>query len=168
MRVSDVMTRDLVTLPEDAKVAAALAAAAERDLHHVLIMAGDKLAGIACVCDLREQPRGESLASCIRRPPDVIAPSETLDAAADAFVQRGVSCFPVCDGEDLVGVVTRSDLRRSMIPEAKLPASFQCTFCGSTRHVRPLHGNEALAACLECSDRSVPTGTGLYEEGHKD
>jgi len=168
MRVSEVMSRNLVSLPTDASVAAGLDAAKEHDLHHVLVTADDKLVGIVCVCDLRERPRSDTLASCISRPPDVIAPEQSLDEAAETFVARGVSCFPVCDEGELVGVVTRGDLRRGMIPEAKLPASFQCTFCGSTRHVRPFHGDPALAACLECSDRSAPADSGLYEEGRKD
>lgn len=168
MRVSDVMTQDLVTLPVDASVAMGLTRAQEHDLHHVLITTDDRLVGIACVCELRDQPRDTPLGKCVSRPPEVIAPDQSLDQAAERFVAKRVSCFPVCDGEKLVGVITRSDLRRNMVSGEKLPATFACAFCGSTRHVRPLHGDEALASCLECADRSVPSSAGLYEEGSKD
>jgi transcription elongation factor Elf1 len=64
-----------------------------------------------------------------------------------------------------VGVITRGDLRRSVIAEAELPHSFRCTFCGSTRHVRPVPDQPGLSACLECSDRRAPFSADLYEEG---
>lgn len=168
MRVADIMTRDLVTLSQDESVAAGLSRAQERDLHHVLIMADDRLAGIVCVCDLRERPRTEALGGCIARAPEVIEPGATLDEAAEAFVARSVSCFPVCDGGKLVGVVTRGDLRGVVDSNAKLPEHFECSYCGSTRHVRLIPGNKTLAACLECTDRSAPAGANLYEEGTKD
>ncbi|MDD9969044.1 MAG: CBS domain-containing protein [Myxococcales bacterium] len=165
MRVSNVMSRDLLALPSDAPVSVGLHKAEARDLHHVLVADAGQLKGVMCVCELRERPRDEPLGACVTRPPDVIEPQCTLDQAADRFVQSGVSCFPVCEGPELVGVLTRSDLLRNRVPETKLPASFVCSFCGSTRHVRPLHGDEALAACLDCADRSVGSNDRLYDEG---
>ncbi|MGD8863211.1 MAG: CBS domain-containing protein [Myxococcales bacterium] len=168
MRVSDIMTRDLVALPRDETVASALRRAAERDLHHVLIVDGSALAGIACICDLRELPTDTKLGDCIARPPEVIEPERSLDEAAEQFVARSVSCFPVCNDGELVGVVTRSDLRRSKLPEFQLPSSFECAFCGSTRHVRPAEHDPSLATCLECADRSVPASARQFDVGTKD
>ena len=168
MRVSELMTRTLVTLPMEASVATGLSVMEQHDVHHILIVADNRLAGVACVCDLRDQPRADSLGSCITRPPEVLTPDQSLEEAVKVFVQRELSCLPVCEQEQLVGVLTRSDLRRSEDATAHLPADFACTFCGSTRHVRPLRGDEALAACLECNDRSAAAKSGLYEEGTKD
>ncbi|MDD9937767.1 MAG: CBS domain-containing protein [Myxococcales bacterium] len=167
MQVREIMTRDVLTLPGDASVAEGLRAAVERDVHHVLVADHGRLTGIICVCDLREQPRDQPLTRSISRRPEVVAPGSTLEQAADQFVQKGISCFPVCDGDDLVGVVTRRDVRRSLPPGHALPASFECAFCGSMRHVRSFGEGGAMAACLDCADHAAPAEAGLFDEGNK-
>lgn len=169
MRVSEVMTtRNLLTVWGHVSVLEALGRAAERDVHHVLIVEQKRLVGVTCVCDLRGRSGNQPVREVIERPPVVVWPQSTLKEAAQRFVDKGVSCFPVCDGAELVGVVTRSDLRRSLIGERDLPRSFRCSFCGSTRHVRAHGRDPELAACLDCRDRSVPAGEGNYDEGVQD
>ena len=167
MQVREIMNRDLLTLPGDASVAQGLRAAVERDVHHVLVPERGRLTGVICVCDLRERPRDQSLTESISRQPEVVAPGNTLEQAAERFVRQGISCFPVCDGDELVGVVTRRDVRRSLPPGHALPASFECAFCGSMRHVRPFGEGGAVSACLDCADYAAPADTGLFEEGNK-
>ena len=169
MRVSEIMTtRDLLTVAAQSSVLEALTRATDRDVHHVLIVEDKRLRGITCVCDLRGRSGAQRLCEVIARPPEVLWPESTLKEAARRFVEKGVSCFPVCDGAELVGVVTRSDLRRSVISEKELPQSFRCSFCGSTRHVRALPLEPQLAACLDCRDRAAPAGGGEYDEGVHD
>jgi CBS domain-containing protein len=165
MRVADIMSRDLLTIPGLLTVAEGLERARARDVHHLLITHAGRLRAVTCVCELRERPMNAVLHAGLVRVPEVIWPELTLKQAARRFVEKNVSCFPVCDGASLVGVITRGDLRRSVIGEAELPHSFRCTFCGSTRHVRPLPAQPGLAACLDCSDQSTPYGASLYDEG---
>ncbi|MFM2416636.1 MAG: hypothetical protein RL385_1359 [Pseudomonadota bacterium] len=167
MRVADIMTRELLTISSAESVSLALARAQERDVHHLLVVELGRLKGVTCICDLRDRPPKAELREVLRRAPEVIWPQSTLKQAARRFIDKGVSCFPVCDGAELVGVITRGDLRRSVIAEDELPVSFRCSFCGSTRHVRAVMGQPGLAACLDCSDRTAPMATGLFDEGAK-
>lgn len=167
MLVSEIMSRELLTLPSHISVSEALARATERDVHHVLITEHGRLKGVSCVCQLREHAATATLRSCIAGPPLVIWSQCTLKQAAQRFIEKDASCFPVIDGAELVGVITRSDLRRSVIDEGTLPGSFRCRFCGSTRHVRPIAHDPTLGACLDCADYSVPAAHGFHEEGTK-
>lgn len=168
MLVSEIMSRELFTVPADLTVADGLARAHEREVHHLLIVKDKQLKGVVCICELRERPSDEPLALCIRGAPMLIWAQSTLKQAAQRFVEKGASCFPVCDGDVLVGVVTRGDLRRSVIPESVLPGSFRCSFCGSTHHVRPLRGDSSLSACLDCTDRASAELAEHFDEGVKD
>jgi predicted transcriptional regulator len=168
MLVSEIMTRELFTVQADLTVADGLFRAQERDVHHLLLVHGKQLKGVVCVCQLRDRPPNEPLARSIDGPPMVIWAQSTLKHAARRFVEKGASCFPVCDGEVLVGVLTRGDLRRSVIPESLLPGSFRCKFCGSTRHVRPLRGDTSQPACLDCTDRASAALHEHFDEGVKD
>ncbi len=167
MIVSDIMTRDLLTVPTELSVADGLARALDREVHHLLLVEAGRLKGVTCICELRERLPNESLRDCVRRAPIVIWAQCTLKQAAQRFIEKEVSFFPVCDGPHVVGVITRGDLRRSVVSEAVLPNSFRCKFCGSTRHVRPLHGDTSVPACLECTDRTAPAARGWYDEGAK-
>ena len=166
MIVSDVMTRELLTAAGHLTVTQALRLARERDVHHVLVVEDKRLRGVVCVCELRDRGGETPLRDCITSQPAVIWAQCSLRQAARIFVEKNVSCFPVCDGEQLVGVITRGDLRRSVITEELLPG-FRCKFCGSTRHVRALRGDSSLPACLDCTDRVAPSAGGLFEEGVK-
>lgn len=168
MLVSDIMTRDLLTVWGGLSVREALERAFERDVHHLLIVEDGRLRGVSCVCDLRERPAQEPVRTSITRAPVVVWAQSSLREAAQRFIEKDVSCFPVCDGSELVGVVTRGDLRRSRIHEHELPNSFRCSFCGSTRHVRALASQPGFASCLECRDRTSPAAEDLFEEGTKD
>jgi predicted transcriptional regulator len=167
MRVAEIMTRELLTIPSVVSVSDALRRARERDVHHLLVVETGRLRAVTCVCELRDRPLTDTLAQTAFRPPEVVWPELTLKQAARRFVEKGVSCFPVCDGASLVGVITRRDQRRSVIGEDELPHSFRCTFCGSTRHVRPVHDQPGLAACLDCNDRRTPMTAELFDEGDK-
>jgi len=168
MLVSEIMTRELFTVPMELTVADGLARAREREVHHLLLVKDKQLKGVVCICELRDRPPDELLSRSISGAPMVIWAQSTLKHAARRFVEKGASCFPVCDGDVLVGVITRGDVRRSVIPESMLPGSFRCKFCGSTRHVRPLRGDTSLPACLECTDRATAPSGEHFDEGVKD
>ena len=159
MQVSDIMSRDLLAMSMDAPVLEALRAADRWDVHHVLVTAPGTLSGVLCACQLRDLPTGDPLSQYIGPRPRTIAPAATLARAAREFLESGLSCFPVCDGDKLVGVVTRSDLvQRGPDSFHSLLADLCCAFCGSTRHVRLRSKDQALSVCLQCSNPTMPVG----------
>ena len=137
MIVADVMTRQVVTVPIELTVGAALTRAGEHDIHHLVLVEKERLRGVVCVCQLLDQPTQQTLNQLDVRPPEVIWPQSSLASAAYRFMDKNVSCFPVCDGAELVGVITRNDIRLSEDESAGLPISFDCGRCGSLRQKRP-------------------------------
>ena len=137
MIVADIMTRQVVTVPIGLTVGAALTRAGEHDIHHLVIVEKERLRGVVCVCQLLDQPTQQTLNQLPVGPPEVIWPQSSLTGAAYRFMDKNVSCFPVCDGAELVGVITRSDLRLRQDESGDLPISFDCGHCGSLRQRRP-------------------------------
>jgi CBS domain len=153
MRVAELMVADLFVVHASTSVADALHRAWERNVHHVLVTDQRRLVGVVCTCDLEAAELDRAIATVIKRPPEIIWPESSLREAAERFVRKSVGCLPVCDGGELVGVITRADILRSALPEHELPGGFCCVFCADTRHVRPLRGQPGLGVCLDCRSR---------------
>ncbi|WP_350275804.1 CBS domain-containing protein [Kribbella sp. HUAS MG21] len=130
LTVSDVMTKDVVTVAEDTPFKAVAAILAE---HHIsAVPVRDVYGGVAGVVsetDLlrkeefqrvhrprwsrrRHQAKAEALTAgqLMTSPAVTVEGGCTLDEAARLMAARGLTRLVVTDGDKLVGVVTRSDL----------------------------------------------------------
>lgn len=117
--VSELMTRDVVTLDASRTIASARALledALDAPTHHgfpVLDDAGE-LVGVVTRRDLvRADVAAKTVGDLVARPPIVVHPEHTLREAADHMIVAGVGRLAVVDrGEQpkLVGILTRSDL----------------------------------------------------------
>jgi CBS domain-containing protein len=52
---------------------------------------------------------------------EVIHPDATLEAASQKMRASNISALPVCDGQQLVGILTERDLIRRAAAEARAP-----------------------------------------------
>ena len=125
--VEDSMTRDIVTLSPDETAATALALCRERRIRHLPVLAEGRLIGIVSDRDLRsstpalgDPARAAALQEVLVR--DVMAgdvvsvfPDDPIEQAANTMRKRKIGCLPVLDGEDLVGVVTASDVMGALV-----------------------------------------------------
>jgi len=118
--VADVMTRRPVTVSPDATVAAALSAMRRGRFRHLPVLAGAELVGVVAHGDLEAPPGApvEAVESLADRPvsevmsaqPVTVWPDEPVEVAARLLVEQAVGCLPVVAGEELVGILTESDL----------------------------------------------------------
>jgi predicted transcriptional regulator len=152
--VEHVMTHPpLVTMRSDSAVSEAIGLMAERDVSHVLVVDGEALLGVVCICDLERAEYGGSIGTCVSSAP------LTLDAAASTFeaarcmIEQGISCLPITRAGALVGVLTASDLRHAGVLERHPD---RCASCGSADHVRVSPRTPGIAFCLECTRTSEP------------
>lgn len=113
--ISDIMTPSdaLVTVTSASTLRAAEELAIQEGIHHLLVVDSDELVGVICRCDLSPRPRssrtvGERMASSMW----IASPTATLGEAVSVMRDQRIGCLPVVEGEDLVGVVTRTDLAR--------------------------------------------------------
>ncbi len=125
------MSRDVITLGPQASAAEAWTLCKRRGIRHVPVVDGDsRLLGLVSDRDLRdvspamggasapahrEDVLGRvNLESVMTRELEVAHPLDTLDHAAQTIYERRIGCLPVVDGEELVGIVTSTDMMRTL------------------------------------------------------
>lgn len=126
LRVRDAMTQEIITLGPEASAAEAWALCREHRIRHIPIVDGGRLAGLVSDRDLRDvsPPGGDREADTLRwvrvgdmmtRDLATIHPLDTIDHAAREIYERRIGCLPVVDEDGLVGIVTSSDMMRTLI-----------------------------------------------------
>ncbi|MFF0344759.1 CBS domain-containing protein [Kribbella sp. NPDC004875] len=125
--VSDVMTKDVVTVTEDTPFKAVAAVLAEHHISAVPVRAATgRITGVVSETDLlyKEEkrrpnvlhPKARAKADAVTAgqlmtsPAVTIEGGRTLDEAARLMAARGITRLVVMDGDALAGIVTRSDL----------------------------------------------------------
>jgi predicted transcriptional regulator len=149
--VIDVMTPNPVIIGANTSIWAAECLAAERDVHHLVVMDHYEIVGEVCRCDLMRAEATAPVESCMK-PPITIDDQRTLDDALGLMSKRGVGCLPVVDWSGFLhGVITRRDLLSSGIVSPKQVRT--CTNCGSAHGLGPeTHGDEPTL-CARCATR---------------
>src|SRR5215204_1891460 len=127
LRVRDSMTREVVTLGPEASAAEAWSLCQELGIRHIPIVEGGRLVGLVSDRDLRDvsPPRGSGgerdtlgwvrLRDIMSTDLVTIAPLDTIEHAAREIYDRKIGCLPVVADGELVGIITSSDLMRTLI-----------------------------------------------------
>lgn len=132
LTVADVMTTDVVTVTEDTPFKAVVAILAEHHISAVPVRSLDGgVAGVVSETDLlrkkefqrtprsgrlwfhrKTRSKAEALTAgmLMTSPPVSVHGECTLDEAARLMAARGITRLVVMDGDELIGIVTRSDL----------------------------------------------------------
>jgi acetoin utilization protein AcuB len=114
------MTRRPVTVSPRATVAAAVSAMRRGRFRHLPVVAGAELVGVVSDRDLEVSPGapvevaealgGRPVAEVMTSQPITVWPDEPVEVAARLLVDHAVGCLPVVAGEELVGILTESDM----------------------------------------------------------
>jgi acetoin utilization protein AcuB len=134
MKVSQYMTRRVITIGPDTEFHRAFDLMRSRSIHHLPVVEGDRVVGIVAERDLllaaanfgsAEVPVGEIM----RGPPVCVRESAQLKVAARLLVTHHIGSLPVLGtGKLLVGIITETDIFKitaGMLfarPETKKPA----------------------------------------------
>ncbi len=125
--VRDSMTQEVVTVAPQTTAAEALALCRENRIRHLPVLQGGRLVGVISDRDLRaatpalgDPARAEALdrirvADEMAREVATASPEDPIEGAAMAMYERKIGCLPVVDGENLVGIVTSSDVLRALV-----------------------------------------------------
>jgi CBS domain-containing protein len=127
-RVRDIMAEKIVTISADDRLSTVEDIMTLGRVRHMPVVRGGRLVGVVSERDLLraslsnltafgdEQRRAFLQAVEIRRvmsaPPVTIHPDATPEEAALVMAEKKIGCLPVVDGDDLVGLVTETDLLR--------------------------------------------------------
>jgi acetoin utilization protein AcuB len=154
--VAEVMGTELFTLTPDTVVASARRLAFDNKVRHMLVLEGGTLTGIVCDEDLLTAARDALVGELMRTPVLCIAPDTTLDEAVELMDEHDVSCLPVVQGAELVGMVTRERLA-SLTGRSEAHQADVCIACGATDEVRRDPRAGMLALCADCLGRKRPS-----------
>ena len=117
------MSRDLLTVGADERIAAAARRMVDRGVGAVLVMDGERLAGILTERDvLRAVAEGRAedatVGERMTRQPETVEASESTGHAASLMIHGGFRHLPVTEGDDVVGIVSIRDLMRVVLEDS--------------------------------------------------
>jgi CBS domain-containing protein len=109
------MSRDLLTVDSSLSLAEVATRMVERSVGAVLVLDGERLAGILTERDvLRAVARGIRDDAIVRdwmtTEPDTIEPDESTEHAATLMMHGGYRHIPVVEGDAVVGILSIRDL----------------------------------------------------------
>jgi acetoin utilization protein AcuB len=138
MRVSDLMTRDVVTVDPRTPVIDARALMNKHHIRHLLVVESGRLVGIVTDRDIRlnlPSPATSlsvweinylltrlTIAEVMTKAVITVAPSRAAREAARIMLDHKIGALPVLDGTRLVGIMTESDLVRAFAEGVTAPA----------------------------------------------
>jgi acetoin utilization protein AcuB len=137
MKVSELMTRKLITVSPDNSVEMAVGLLRQRGVRHLLVLKEGLLVGILSDRDLKRaldplRSRKKKLLNIgglffmlepiavreiMTREVVTVGPDTSARGAASIMVDRRFGALPVVEGDELVGIVTETDLLRYFAKE---------------------------------------------------
>ena len=160
MRVHELVTGPPVSVPPAALAHEAAVEANRHGVHYLLVVdsAGD-LRGITCMCDVSRAKTSERVGMFAHGWVTYILEHETAERAQEIMRSCKVGCLPVLRPPGTVlGVVTRSDLRRAGLTEEQWPKT--CASCGSVHGLSPSGSTpDAVMFCKRCLESTPPLGS---------
>jgi CBS domain-containing protein len=115
--VSNHMSTDLLTVEPDERLAEAARRMAQRGVGAVLVLEGERLAGILTERDLLKAVAAgftdeARVSEWMTRQPETVEPDETTDQAASLMIHGGFRHLPVVEGGRAIGILSIRDLMR--------------------------------------------------------
>jgi CBS domain-containing protein len=117
------MSRDLLSVGADERIADAARRMVDRGVGAVLVMDGARLAGILTERDvLRAVAEGRvdeaTVAERMTRHPETVEASESTAHAASLMIHGGFRHLPVTDGGSVIGIISIRDLMRVVLEDS--------------------------------------------------
>jgi hemerythrin-like domain-containing protein len=169
LSLAQMMERSLITIADDTHVSSALLIARIEQVHHLPVVRGSTLVGLACTCDLHEAGPDTLVSEWMSQPVITLDARATPVDAAHLMNQHAIGSVIVTVEGHPSGIVTRGDLLRfdRSIEDVLLLARCEC--CGLTRHLSsddaggtvcmycgPLAGSSAVPSAGEGVATALP------------
>ena len=130
MKVSDRMTREVVTLEQEQSLREALTLQQRHKIRHIPVVADGSVVGILTDRDLKraspsllsgiDQEQYDQLLDTTRveqvmtRNPETVTPATPLKDVAKILIEGKFGALPVIEKKKLVGIITEIDLLRAL------------------------------------------------------
>lgn len=136
MTVSDWMTADPLTVPSDTPILEAMQLLRENGFRRLPVVDKGKLVGIVTDRDLKSASASKAstlsiyelnyllaklvVRQVMKHPVLTVGPNDPIEAAATLMEEHKVSGLPVVRGDDLLGVLTITDILKAFVQILKL------------------------------------------------
>lgn len=140
MRVSQIMTPNVITIDKDISLAEAIGQMRRREISRLVVMDAGKIAGIVTERDIARElgstrsyrlpPGRMHVSNVMTANPVTVAPDITAKRAAEIMLDNDISGLPVVENDKLVGIVTKMDF-------AKVCMGFEDIFAGQIMQSSP-------------------------------
>ncbi len=118
VQLREIMTTRVATITQDAPAEEAFNRMRQQDIHHLVVEHGGEVVGVLSATDLgafwEEVRKGRPITELMTPEPVTVGPDTTTAEAARLLRGRNIGCLPIMDRDDLVGIVTISDLLELM------------------------------------------------------
>lgn len=134
MKVASIMTRELVVVAADDTLEKAVARMDEHDIRHLPVTDRGRIAGVISDRDLLEatgwhasrffetsEGRKKLVRDYMHFPVETTDPAEDLEGAAARMHDWKIGCLPVVEGEELVGLLTETDVMDAFARRCRRP-----------------------------------------------
>jgi CBS domain-containing protein len=118
MQVSEIMSKDLVTVGPEYNVADVASLMRSKRIGSVIVLEDDRVLGILTERDILgvvgsgEDPKNVAAHEALTDDLVTIGPDAPVEEAAEEMVRAGVRHLPVISEQDLIGIVSMRDLVR--------------------------------------------------------
>jgi len=120
LKLSDVMVKDVITVEEEATVREAVELMNEHEIGCLVVVERGKPAGIVTERDMLKRilledkdPKKTKVSEIMSKPLVVGKPQMSIEDAVKLMFKQKIKKLPVADNNNLVGLVTLTDLVRS-------------------------------------------------------
>ncbi|HYM62182.1 MAG TPA: CBS domain-containing protein [Thermoanaerobaculia bacterium] len=112
MRVRDIMKTRLMSIRPDEPVETARVLMRQNRVRHLVVLDNQELVGVLSDRDViaPDQDSPELVSDRMTRTVVTITPDATIREAANIIRGKTISCLPVVKGDELLGIITVSDL----------------------------------------------------------
>lgn len=146
MKVREIMTSGVISVPEDSTVEDAARTLARHRISGLpVVNAAGGLVGLVTEYDLISK-QGHSVAEIMSRGVISVTEDTDVEEVSHLLANRRIRRVPVLRGDRLVGIVSRSDLVK------QIAMRWVCPVCGEV-----LRGPEAPEQCPRCHAKDVFT-----------
>lgn len=127
--VRDWMSREPVTVTPEASIEHVIRLMRARTIRHLLVMDGERLAGIVSNRDVRRLllggehsiPPSAPVTRVMTESPVTVSPETPLTVAARELLDRKIGALPVVEGDRPIGILTKSDALEALLAWAEGP-----------------------------------------------
>lgn len=148
MYVSDVMTRNVITIKEDQTRENAARLLTQHRISGLPVVNDDgQVVGVVTEYDVIAKD-GKSVGDIMTRGIISVTPDTDLDAASYILVNERIRRLPVLDQGKLVGILSRSDVVRIVAQR------WLCPVCGEVAH-----GERPPQQCPRCGSAAIASTT---------